>query len=62
LPIRAHADRLPETIEARDALESKLAALAASRRTEADLVAIRAALVEMGRSRPGSGHRGPGHA
>jgi len=42
--IRAHADRLPEIIEARDALESKLAALAASRRTEADLTAIRSAL------------------
>ena len=35
--IRAHADRLPEIIEARDALESKLAALAAVRRTDADL-------------------------
>src|SRR3954463_12559483 len=45
--IRAHADRLPEIIEARDALESKLASLAASRRTEADLVAIRAALAAM---------------
>jgi GntR family transcriptional repressor for pyruvate dehydrogenase complex len=47
--IRAHADRLPEIIEARDALESKLAALAASRRTDADLAAIRAALEEMER-------------
>ncbi|TCO47190.1 GntR family transcriptional repressor for pyruvate dehydrogenase complex [Kribbella antiqua] len=47
--IRAHADRLPEIIEARDALESKLAALAASRRTDADLTAIRAALEEMER-------------
>jgi GntR family transcriptional repressor for pyruvate dehydrogenase complex len=47
--IRAHADRLPEIIEARDALESKLAALAASRRTDADLAAIRAALEEMDR-------------
>jgi GntR family transcriptional repressor for pyruvate dehydrogenase complex len=47
--IRAHADRLPEIIEARDALESKLAALAASRRTDADLAAIRAALAEMER-------------
>jgi GntR family transcriptional repressor for pyruvate dehydrogenase complex len=47
--IRAHADRLPEIIEARDALESKLAALAAVRRTDADLVAIRAALAEMER-------------
>jgi GntR family transcriptional regulator, transcriptional repressor for pyruvate dehydrogenase complex len=47
--IRAHADRLPEIIEARDALESKLAALAATRRTEADLAALRAALEEMER-------------
>lgn len=47
--IRAHADRLPEIIEARDALESKLAALAAVRRTDADLAAIRAALEEMER-------------
>ncbi|WP_410791733.1 FadR/GntR family transcriptional regulator [Kribbella sp. C-35] len=47
--IRAHADRLPEIIEARDALESKLAALAASRRTEADLTAIRSALDAMER-------------
>src|SRR5690242_12311846 len=41
--IRAHADRLPEIIDARDALETKLAALAAARRTDADLAAIRAA-------------------
>ncbi|MGW6196858.1 FadR/GntR family transcriptional regulator [Kribbella sp. NPDC055110] len=47
--IRAHADRLPEIIEARDALESKLAALAASRRTEGDLTAIRSALDTMER-------------
>jgi GntR family transcriptional repressor for pyruvate dehydrogenase complex len=47
--IRAHADRLPEVIEARDALETKLAALAAARRTDADLAAIDAALEEMER-------------
>ena len=47
--IRAHADRWPEIIDARDALESKLAALAAVRRTDADLIAIRAALEEMER-------------
>ncbi|MEV0287729.1 FCD domain-containing protein [Kribbella sp. NPDC050820] len=47
--IRAHADRLPEIIEARDALESKLAALAAVRRTDDDLTAIRAALDRMER-------------
>src|SRR3982750_544110 len=33
--LRAHQDRLPEVIEARDALEGRLAALAAERRTEA---------------------------
>jgi GntR family transcriptional regulator, transcriptional repressor for pyruvate dehydrogenase complex len=42
--IRAHADRLPDIIEARDALETKLAALAAQRRTDADLAAIDGAL------------------
>jgi GntR family transcriptional repressor for pyruvate dehydrogenase complex len=47
--IRAHADRLPEVIEARDALESKLAALAAERRSEEDLKRIEAALAEMER-------------
>lgn len=47
--IRAHADRLPEIIEARDALESKLAVLAATRRTDADVAALRAALEEMER-------------
>ena len=35
--VRAHANRLPEIIETRDALETKIASLAASRRTEADL-------------------------
>jgi len=47
--IRAHADRLPEIIEAREALETKLAALAATRRTPADLTAIHAALEQMER-------------
>lgn len=45
--IRAHADRLPEIIETRDALETKIAALAAERRTEEDLARIDAALVAM---------------
>ncbi|QCW50346.1 FadR family transcriptional regulator [Nocardioides dongxiaopingii] len=45
--IRDHADRLPEVIETRDALETKLAALAARRRSEADLDAIDAALAFM---------------
>lgn len=45
--IRAHADRLPEIIDTRDALETKLAALAAERRTEGDLARIDAALRAM---------------
>ncbi len=47
--LREHAQQLPEIIEARDALESKLAALAAVRRTDADLAAIDAALEVMDR-------------
>ncbi len=47
--IRAHADRMPEVIEARDALETKLAELAATRRTDEDIAAITAALDEMER-------------
>ncbi|WP_293787145.1 FadR/GntR family transcriptional regulator [uncultured Aeromicrobium sp.] len=42
--IRDHARRLPEVIDARDALETKLAALAAERRTEEDLHRIEEAL------------------
>ncbi len=42
--IRQHADRLPEIIETRDALETKIAALAADRRTEEDLARIDDAL------------------
>src|SRR6478752_505176 len=38
--IRAHAHRLPEIIETRDALETKIAALAATRRTAHDLARI----------------------
>ena len=47
--IRAHAGRLPDIIETRDALETKLAALAALRRTDEDLSRIRAALDAMER-------------
>ncbi len=47
--LRKHAQRLPEVIEAREAMESKLAGLAAVRRTEADLAAIDAALEVMDR-------------
>ncbi|MDQ6526748.1 FCD domain-containing protein [Nocardioides sp. LHD-245] len=45
--IRAHADRLPEILETRDALETKIASLAAQRRTEEDLTEIEAALSAM---------------
>lgn len=45
--IRAHADRLPEVIETRDALETKIAALAAVRRTDEDLARIDDALAFM---------------
>jgi len=45
--IRAHADRLPDIIDTRDALETKIAALAAQRRTDDDLAAIDAALATM---------------
>jgi GntR family transcriptional repressor for pyruvate dehydrogenase complex len=47
--IRAHALRLPEIIDTRDALETKIAALAASRRTADDLARIDDAIVEMAR-------------
>ena len=55
--IRAHADRLPEIIEARDALETKIAALAAVRRTDEDLADIESALARMERD-VGAGGRG----
>ncbi|MGY1761601.1 FadR/GntR family transcriptional regulator [Geodermatophilus sp. SYSU D00779] len=42
--LRRHAQQLPEIIEARDALETKLAALAAERRTDSDLAAMEEAL------------------
>ena len=45
--IRSHADRLPEIIETRDALETKIASLAAVRRTDDDLARIDDALASM---------------
>lgn len=45
--IRSHADRLPEIIDTRDALETKVAALAAGRRTDEDLARIDDALSAM---------------
>ncbi len=47
--LRRHAQRLPDVIEAREALETKLAALAAVRRTDDDLARIDAALALMER-------------
>jgi GntR family transcriptional repressor for pyruvate dehydrogenase complex len=47
--LRQHAQQIPEIIEAREALETKLAALAAARRTEEDLAAIDEALDVMER-------------
>ncbi|MGU3438417.1 FadR/GntR family transcriptional regulator [Actinomycetes bacterium M1A6_2h] len=45
--LREHADRLPEVIEAREALEVKLAELAAERRSESEMAAIDHALTVM---------------
>lgn len=45
--IREHAHRLPEIIDTRDALETKIASLAAERRTDVDLAHIDAALTAM---------------
>jgi len=45
--IRAHARRIPDVIDARDALETKIAALAATRRTRDDLARIDDALAVM---------------
>jgi GntR family transcriptional repressor for pyruvate dehydrogenase complex len=42
--LREHADRIPDIIEARAALEVKLASLAAARRTDAEMDAIDAAV------------------
>ena len=47
--ILAHAHRLPEIIDTRDALETKIAALAATRRTAEDLARIDEAIDEMAR-------------
>ena len=53
--LRRHAQQLPEIIEAREALETKLAALAAGRRTESDLAAMDEALAFMEREVAGGG-------
>ena len=46
--LREHADRLPDIVDARSAVETKIAALAASRRTDEDLDRIEDALRVMG--------------
>jgi DNA-binding FadR family transcriptional regulator len=53
----ARRSRLPEVLEAREALETKLAELAAQRRTRTDLAAIDAALERGDRARR-TRHRG----
>jgi GntR family transcriptional regulator, transcriptional repressor for pyruvate dehydrogenase complex len=45
--LREHADPIPDIIEAREALEVKLAGLAAARRTDEEMAAIDAALAKM---------------
>ncbi|SRX80762.1 FadR/GntR family transcriptional regulator [Mycolicibacterium parafortuitum] len=45
--LREHADRIPDIIEAREALEVKLAGLAAARRSDAEMAAIDAAIAKM---------------
>ena len=53
--LREHAKRLPEIIDARDALETKIASLAASRRTEEDVKRIDDALEVMEKDIDGGG-------
>lgn len=55
--LREHADRIPDIIEAREALEVKLAGLAATRRTDTELEAIEAAIAIM-QSEVDAGERG----
>ncbi|KAA0115191.1 FadR/GntR family transcriptional regulator [Mycolicibacterium sp. P9-22] len=45
--LREHADRIPDIIEAREALEVKLAGLAAVRRSDDEMKAIDAAIAKM---------------
>lgn len=61
--VRAHAARLPDVIDTRDALETKLAALAAERRTDEDLLAIEDSLRLMAADieRGGRGVEGDAH-
>ena len=53
--LREHADRLPDIVDARSAMETKIAALAAARRTPEDLSAIEHALALMAQDIAGGG-------
>jgi GntR family transcriptional repressor for pyruvate dehydrogenase complex len=55
--LREHADRMPDILEAREALEVRLAALAAERRTDEEMAAVDAAISTM-ESEIDSGERG----
>jgi GntR family transcriptional regulator, transcriptional repressor for pyruvate dehydrogenase complex len=55
--LREHANRLPDIIEAREALEVKIAGLAAERRTDEEMAAIDAAISTM-EAEVESGERG----
>jgi GntR family transcriptional regulator, transcriptional repressor for pyruvate dehydrogenase complex len=55
--LREHADRIPDIIEAREALEVKLVGLAAARRSDAEMAAIDAAIEKM-ESEIDAGERG----
>jgi GntR family transcriptional regulator, transcriptional repressor for pyruvate dehydrogenase complex len=55
--LREHADRIPDIIEAREALEVKLVSLAAARRSDAEMAAIDAAIEKM-ESEIDAGERG----
>jgi GntR family transcriptional regulator, transcriptional repressor for pyruvate dehydrogenase complex len=55
--LREHADRMPDIIEAREAMEVRLAALAAERRTDEEMAAIDAAIATM-ESEIDAGERG----
>ncbi|HZA10208.1 FadR/GntR family transcriptional regulator [Mycobacterium sp.] len=55
--LREHADRMPDIIEAREALEVRLAGLAAERRTDEEMAAIDAAIAKM-EAEIDSGERG----
>jgi GntR family transcriptional repressor for pyruvate dehydrogenase complex len=55
--LREHADRLPDIIEAREALEVKIAGLAAERRSDTEMAAIDAAIAAM-EAEIDSGERG----